>query len=88
MNAIPLTAELEAHIAASIEESWPAFAIEHPALARAIDQASLGHQVSRSLADDPDFIAAYNAAREANVAAQSLACLVDQFVAPLLRRLL
>ena len=83
-----MDAALQAQIAAAVGESWPAFSREHPNLARAIDQAALGRHVARSLEDDPAFIASYQAAIEANVGARSLANLVEQFVLPVLRRLL
>lgn len=83
-----MDATLEAQITTAVGASWPAFAREHPALASVIDQAALGRQVAQSLAGDPAFTAAYQAAVEANVGARSLADLVEQFVAPLLRRLL
>ena len=80
--------QLQRDVAAATSLAWPAFAAEHPALARTIDQAMLCEYVTRSLADDPSFIAAYQAAVEANVAHQALANLVSEFVAPALRRLI
>lgn len=79
---------LQREIAAATSSAWPAFAAEHPALARTIDLAMLNEHLTRSLADDPAFAAAYQAAIEANVAPQALANLVDGFVRPALRRLL
>ena len=79
---------LKRDVAAATSDVWPAFAAEHPALARTIDQAMLSEYLTRSLADDAGFIAAYQAAVEANVAQRALANLVNEFVAPALRRLL
>jgi hypothetical protein len=84
MNADQLKREVGVATAAA----WPDFAAEHPALAQTIDQAMLGEYLTRSLADDPAFISAYQAAVEANVAQRALANLVNEFVVPALRRLL
>lgn len=80
--------QLRQAVMAATGSAWPAFAAEHPALARTIDQAALGTHLTRSLADDPAFVNAYVAAVEANVAPRVLACLVERFVTPALRRLL
>lgn len=83
-----MSRELQARIAEVVASKWPDFAREHPALARTIDQAALGDYASECLADDPAFKEAYQSAVEANVGARALAALVDQFVGPVLRRLL
>ena len=80
--------KLQRDIAAATSQTWPAFAAEHPALARTIDQAMLSEYLTRSLEEDASFIAAYQAAVEAHVAQRALANLVSEFVAPALRRLL
>jgi Asp-tRNA(Asn)/Glu-tRNA(Gln) amidotransferase B subunit len=83
-----MNATLESQIAAVVSAKWPDFAREHPALARTIDQAALGDYAAEVLADDAAFKDAYRSAVEANVGARALANLVEQFVAPVLRRLL
>lgn len=80
--------QLKADIATATASAWPAFAAEHPALARTIGQTVLSDFVTHSLADDPAFIEAYRAAVEARVGEEALTSLVSEFVAPALRRLL
>lgn len=88
MNDSTLTTDvLKAQISVVIATSWPAFAAEHPALAHVIDQATLSDHVARSLADDAAFQEAWRQAVEAHVGVESLANLVQRFVALVLQRL-
>lgn len=79
--------ELKARVTAAINETWPIFQREHPALAQVIDQAMLSEHVVASLQADVEFQAAYENAVAAKIGAQAFSALLSRFVGVALARL-
>jgi len=79
---------LKDHVQKVVAGEWKAFAERHPHLAEVIDQTLVVEQAMASLADDPEFRKAMDAATVTGAMAEVIAEVVERFVQGWLKKLI